>query len=184
MLAITSLLDSKHTVIVNTIINDFEKEFGLKQVQATPEPHVTYLTTDALDVSLLKNYLERTSNCHRVFHMYTTGIGVFPGEHPVIYIPVLRTQPLNKFQSALYKDISKLSTETGTFSQPKIWLPHISLALGDTTVELLTPIFKYLAQYNFDWEIPIDNLTIYKQSEDKKHFEIESEYAFANSILT
>lgn len=184
MLAITSLLDAKHTALVNTIINDFEKEFGLKQVQATPEPHVTYLTTDAIDINLLKNYLERTSNCHRVFHIYTTGIGVFPGEHPVVYIPVLRTQPLNKFQSTLYKDISKLSTETGTFSQPKIWLPHISLALGDTTLDLLTPMFKYLTQYDFNWEIPIDNLTIFKQTKDKKAFEIESEYVFANPILT
>ncbi|PIQ19993.1 MAG: hypothetical protein COW65_17595 [Cytophagales bacterium CG18_big_fil_WC_8_21_14_2_50_42_9] len=184
MLAITSLLDTEHTEIVNTIIKDFEKEFGVKQVQATPDPHVTYLTTDALDMNLLKSYLERTSKCHRVFHMYTTGIGVFPGEHPVIYIPVLRTPPLNKFQSALYKDVSKLSTETGTFSQPKIWLPHISLALGDTSLDLLTPMFKYLAKYNFDWQIPVDNLTIFKQSENKTSFEIESEYNFANPILT
>jgi len=183
MLAITSLLDSKHTAIVNTIISDFEKEFGLKQVQATPDPHITYLTTDALDVNLLKSYLEKTSKSHPAFHVYTTGIGVFPGEHPVIYIPVLRTQPLNIFQSTLFKDISKLSTETGTFSKPKIWLPHISLALGDTTLDLLTPMFKYLSQYNFDWDIIIDNLTIYTKNKDTELFEQEEGYSFVNKIF-
>ena len=183
MLAITSLLDNKHTAIVNTIINDFEKEFGLKQVKATPDPHITYLTTEATNVDLLKNYLERTGKCNSVFHVYTTGIGVFPGEHPVIYIPVLRTQNLNKFQSTLYKDIAKLSSETGTFSKPKIWLPHITLALGDTSLDLLTPVFKYLAQYNFDWEIAIDNLTIFSKNEETGLFEKSAEYYMANKIV-
>jgi 2'-5' RNA ligase len=184
MLAITSLLDPKHSDLVNTIIHDFEKEFGLKQVQATPQPHITYLIAETYNLVLLKNYLKRLSYNQRPVHAYTTGIGVFPGEHPVIYIPVLRTQPLNKLHSHLYLDISKMSMEVVPFSKPKLWLPHISLAVGDTTTDMLTPIFKYLAQYSFDWEIMLDNLSIFRESITGPSFEKESSFFLANKILS
>ena len=187
MLAVTSLLDSKHTDLVNTIILDFEKEFGVKQVQATPDPHLTYLTTEALNRDLLKDYLDRVCHYGDAFHVYTTGIGVFPGEHPVIYIPILRTQPLNKFHSKLYKDISKLSIEVGQFSQPKFWMPHISLALHDTSLDMMTPMFKYLALLNFNWEIKVDNLTIFrekqKENDTEPVYEKEAEYFLSNRVL-
>jgi 2'-5' RNA ligase len=183
MLAVTSLLDSKHSDLVNHIISDFEKEFGLTQVQATPYPHITYLTTEAINLPLLKHYLDRFSNCSKVFHVYTTGIGVFPGDHPVVYIPVLRTQPLNKFHVQLYHDISKLSIDLGPYSKPRLWMPHISLALGDTTSDMMTPMFRYLAQYRFDWEIALDNLTIFRQSEKGPVFEKEAEYSLSKKIL-
>ncbi|WP_051360099.1 2'-5' RNA ligase family protein [Adhaeribacter aquaticus] len=184
MLALTSTLDSKHDDIVNKIIFDFENEFGLKQIQATPFPHITYLTTEAFNLNLLKSYLERFCFCSKPFHVYTTGIGVFPGEHPVIYIPVLRTQPLNKFHAQLFKDISKLSIEVGQFSQPKLWLPHISLALHDTSLDMMTPMFKYLSRYNFDWDIKIDNLNILKRSEIAPVFEKEAEYFLPQPIIS
>ena len=114
MLAITSLLDAKHADLVSTIIQDFQKEFGLKQVQATPLPHITYLIAQTYNIDLLKDYLLRLCHTARPVHAYTTGIGVFPGEHPVIYIPVLRTQPLNKMHSHLYQDISNAAVGVGS----------------------------------------------------------------------
>jgi 2'-5' RNA ligase len=184
MLAITSLLDAKHADLVNNIIFDFEKEFGLRQVQATPQPHITFLIAETYNVTLLKSYLLRLCYSVQPIHAYTTGIGVFPGEHPVIYIPVLRTQPLNKLHSQLYNDISKMSMEVGPFSKPKVWLPHISLAVGDTTPDMLTPIFKYLAQYSFDWEILLDNLNIFQESIAGGSFEMESSFLLAHKILS
>ena len=184
MVAITSLLDSKHTDIVNAIIENFEKEFGIKQVQATPYPHITYLIAEAFDLEVLKKYLERFCATGKAFHVYTTGIGVFPGEHPVVYIPVLRTQPLNKFHARLYQDVSKLSMETVAYSKPKLWLPHISLALGDTTPDMMTPMFKYLAHYSFSWEIKIDSLSIFTQSTTEPIFEKQAEFYLSNKILT
>lgn len=184
MLAITSLLDTKHADLVNTIVYDFEKEFGLKQVQATPQPHITYLIAETYTLSLLKDYLLRLCHSVQPLHAYTTGIGVFPGEHPVIYVPVLRTQPLNKLHSMLFNDISKMSIEIGPYSKPKLWLPHISLAVGDTSTDMMTPIFKYLAQYSFDWEIMIDNLSIFQESQEGGSFELESSFALAHKILT
>jgi 2'-5' RNA ligase len=184
MLAITSLLDTKHCDLVNTIIQDFEKEFGLKQVQATPMPHITFLVAQTYNLPLVKSYLRRLCSSLRPLHGYTTGIGVFPGKKPVIYIPVLRTQPLNKLHSQLYQDISKMSLEIGPYTKPKLWLPHISLAVGDTSLELMTPIFQYLSQYSFDWDIVLDNLSLFKESITGPSFEMETSYVLANKILS
>jgi hypothetical protein len=42
MLAITSLLSPPAAARINRIIKSLETEFGLDDVQATPDPHITY----------------------------------------------------------------------------------------------------------------------------------------------
>jgi len=99
----------------------------------------------------------------------------------VVYIPVLRTRPINKLHARLHRDISEMSSEMGVFYNPNMWLPHISLALGDTTPEMLGPILSFLCQFNFNWEIEIQNLTILQKSGD--FFLKEEEFRFGRREL-
>ncbi|WP_347158640.1 2'-5' RNA ligase family protein [Pontibacter chitinilyticus] len=166
MIAITSLLDATHSARVTELTNHLEKNFGLTGVQITPYPHLTLLTAEIPDMDELKHYLDQVCLETQRFTVRTTGLGVFPGQHPVIYIPVLRTAPLNKLHAKLHRDMSEMSTEMGVFYNPNMWLPHISLALGDTTPELLGPVLAFLCDYTFNWEITIENLTILQKSGD------------------
>jgi hypothetical protein len=66
MLAITSLLPSPASDHINALIKSLEKEFGLTDVQATPEPHLTYQIVEPADLEALKNGLHeiaRTTKC-------------------------------------------------------------------------------------------------------------------------
>lgn len=160
MIAIASLLDKKTSERVSELTELLEKKFGLNGVKITPYPHLTLLTAEVPDTEELKQYLESTCYTAHNFTIRTTGLGIFPGENPVVYIPVLRTPPLNQFHSRLHSDISEMSTEMGVYYNTNLWLPHISLALGDTTPQMLGPVLAFLCQFNFNWEITLDNLTI------------------------
>lgn len=160
MIALASLLDKRTSERVNELTADLEKKFGLNGVKITPYPHLTILTAEVVDMEELKQYLEQTCYETENFKVRTTGLGIFPGDNPVIFIPALRTPPLNQFHDRLHRDISEMSTEMGLYYNTNLWLPHITLALGDTTPEMLGPVLTYLCQYNFNWEITIDNLTI------------------------
>jgi hypothetical protein len=70
----------------------------------------------------------------------------------------------------------------GIYYNPNMWLPHISLALGDTSPELLGPVLTFLSNYNFNWEIRIDNLTILQKCGD--YYLKEDEYTFGRKELT
>lgn len=181
MIAITSLLDRTHSDKVNELTENLEEKFGLTAVKATPYPHLTLLTAEVPDMEELKQYLELTCFEAPDFTIRTTGLGIFPGPQPVVYIPVLRTPPLNQLHAKLHADISEMSSEMGLYYNPNMWLPHITLALGDTTPEMLGPLLSYLFNYNFNWEITLDNITILQKSGD--YFLKEEEFRFGRREL-
>jgi 2'-5' RNA ligase len=166
MIAITSLLDKSHSERVSELTELLERKFGLNGVKMTPYPHLTLLTAEIPDMDELKEYLELTCLETPAFTIRTTGLGIFPGPSPVVYIPVLRTPPLNQLHSKLHRDISEMSSEMGIYYNPSMWLPHISLALGDTTPAMLGPVLTFLCNYNFNWEISLDNISILQQCGD------------------
>lgn len=160
MIAITSLLDSNTSARVSELTTALESKFNLTGVKVTPYPHLTALTAEVPDMEELKEYLELTCLETRKITIRTTGLGIFPGKNPVVFVPVLRTPPLNVLHGRLHRDIAEMSTEMGVYYNPNLWLPHITLALGDTTPDLLGPVLNFLGDYNFNWEITLDNLTI------------------------
>ncbi|WP_242929313.1 2'-5' RNA ligase family protein [Pontibacter vulgaris] len=181
MVAITSLLDPKHSELVTELTELMELKFGIKGVKMTPYPHLTLLTAEIADKEELREYLEQLCLETPTFTVRTTGLGIFPGAYPVIYVPVLRTPPLNLLHARLHRDISEMSIEMGIHYSPNTWLPHISLALGDTSQELLGPILDFLSNYNFNWEIKLDNLTILQKRGD--YFLKDEEFHFGRPAL-
>lgn len=163
MLAITSLLNPQNAARINGIIRSLEDEFGLDDVQATPDPHITYLLAGVSQHESLKQVLEDVAATTTPFEAYTTGLGVFPGPNPVIYIPVLRSEELNRLHSRLVTATAPLCLRTDRFSTPELWLPHISLALHDTTPDLLGPVLQYLNEQTYNLKLRISNLSILRQ---------------------
>jgi 2'-5' RNA ligase len=163
MLAITSLLSQPHVLHINGIIKQLEEKFGIDDVQATLDPHLTYQLAGVRKLSALKHVLAEVAAATEPFPAFTTGLGVFPGERPVIYIPVLRSDALNALHRRILTATAPLCLATDKFSTPDRWLPHISLALHDTTPDLLGPVLSFLNQETYNLEITIDNLAILRQ---------------------
>ncbi|MBC6989293.1 2'-5' RNA ligase family protein [Hymenobacter sp. BT491] len=166
MLAITSLLNPQNAARINGIIKGLETEFGLDDVQATPDPHLTYQLAGVRKLSALNAVLREVAQSTKPFTAYTTGLGVFPGPNPVIYIPVLRCDALNQLHSRILKATAPLCLRTDKFSGPDCWLPHISLALHDTTPDLLGPVLQYLNKQTFNLKLTINNIAVLRQQGD------------------
>jgi 2'-5' RNA ligase len=163
MLAITSLLSPPHMLRINAVIKKLEEKFGIDDVQATLDPHLTYQLAGVKKLDALKKALAEVAATTEPFPAYTTGLGVFPGERPVIYIPVLRSDELNALHRRILAATAPLCLRTDKFSSPDCWLPHISLALHDTTPDLLGPVLAYLNQETYNLKIIIDNIAILRQ---------------------
>ena len=164
MLAITSLLSPPHVSHINTIIKRLEEKFGLDDVQATLDPHLTYQLAGVKKFSSLKKVLAEVAATTKPFPAFTTGLGVFPGPQPVIYIPVLRSDALNALHHRILSATAPLCLRTDKFSGPDCWLPHISLALHDTTPALLGPVLNFLNQEAYNMRLHIDNIAILRKA--------------------
>jgi 2'-5' RNA ligase len=167
MLAITSLLSPPHTRRINGIIKRLESDFGLDDVQATLDPHITYQLAGVRKLEALKDVLRHLAATTAPFPAHTTGLGVFPGPNPVIYIPVLRSDALNHLHRRILEATAPLCVRTDKFSSPNCWLPHISLALHDTTPDLLGPVLQYLNQETYNLKLIINNIAILRQEEGR-----------------
>jgi len=178
MFAITTLLTSPSADFINGLIKSLETEFGLDDVQATPDPHLTYQIAEPADLSVFKNALRRIAAETKTFMAHATGLGMFPGDSPVIYIPVLRSDALNDLHHRVLDAASPLCSRTDKFSQPDLWLPHISLALHDTTPELLGPVLRFLNTKTYNLALEITNLTLLRPEGER--FVREEEFLFLN----
>ncbi len=167
MLAITSLLNTQNADRINRLIQSLETEFGLDDVQATPDPHITYQLAGVRKRSALRQVLHEVARRTKPFMAHTTGLGIFPGPNPVIYIPVLRSDALNQLHYRIHQATAPLCLRTDKFSGPDCWLPHISLALHDTTPELLGPVMQYLNCQTFDLKLAITNLAILREEDEQ-----------------
>jgi hypothetical protein len=85
---------------------------------------------------------------------------MFPGERPVIHIPVLRSDYLNQLHHRILEVAAPMCSRTDKYSAPDLWLPHVSLALHDTTPELLGPVLQFLNNQTFNLELEISNLAL------------------------
>jgi 2'-5' RNA ligase len=163
MLALTTLLCDPEAERINSIIKSLETKFGLDDVQATLDPHLTYQLAAVKHLDGLKDALIAVAQGTAPFVAHATGLGVFPGPQPVIYIPVLRTDALNDLHRRIRLATAPLCSQTDRYSAPDLWLPHISLALHDTTPELLGPVLMYLNEETYNLTFSIYNLAILRQ---------------------
>lgn len=160
MVAIVSLLDAEHSDKLNGLIFQLEREFGLKEVQMTPYPHLTWLTVNDGSLHKLQETLNQAAGICCRFKISSNGLGIFTGPKPVLYVPVLRTDSVNRFHGQLFEAVSQICQEIGPHYYPEVWMPHLSLALGDTSPELVAQAYTYLSQVNFTWHMELDNLTL------------------------
>ena len=165
MYAITSLLNPRNAKRITRIVKGLETKFGLDDVQATPDPHLTYLLISTRRLVDLKELLQEVASTTQPFSAYTSGLGVFPGENPVIYVPVLRSNNLNELHQRVL-DVTAPLCRAPSYYCPDRWLPHLSLALHDTTPDLLGPVLRHLNAETYNLHLNVNNIAILRKKGD------------------
>jgi hypothetical protein len=156
---IVSLLDHAHDALVQEIWADLEREFGLKGT-GLRYPHVSYHVAQRYDPTRLEQALPRVLRDFTAFPMRTTGLGVFTGPQPVIFVPVVRGPALTRLHDALWAAATPAAEGLVEVYGPETWVPHITLAYGDLHNGMLPDVIGYLDERDFDWEIALDSLFV------------------------
>jgi 2'-5' RNA ligase superfamily len=179
MHGIVSLLDSRHNQLVEEIWAELEREFSVQGVYITPYPHFSYHVAQAYDIDKIEPVLQRITSNITKFKVRTSGLGIFTGASPVLYIPVVRRLELTQLHQELWQEISPVSSGVQEYYHPDQWVPHITIGFGDISKDNLSQIIPFLAERNFIWEITVNNIVlIYDagiEQELKSRFDITNE---------
>jgi 2'-5' RNA ligase len=167
MNGIASLLDGPATSRVNYLWQELEARCGLDGVKTTPLPHFSWQVTEAYNLPQLEIVLHAFARQARPFVIHTSGLGLFTGENPIVYISIVKDESLIHFHSLLWEQLREIAIHPTLFYAPEQWVPHITLAYNDVTTANLDCVMRYLAFQSFNWEIQIDNLILVAQAEDQ-----------------
>ena len=91
MHGVVSLLDDEHSKLAEALWAELEKELGLRGVYVTPFSHFSYHVAQGYDVTRLEPRLRQVASHAQAFRVRTSGLGIFTGRPPVLYLPVVRT---------------------------------------------------------------------------------------------
>jgi 2'-5' RNA ligase len=176
---IVTLLDNDHYHYVEDLWAELEREFSVDGVYITPYPHFSYHVAQDYDVDKVEPVLKRITSYITTFKVRTSGLGIFTGASPVLYIPVVRSLELTQLHQELWQEISTVSSGAQGYYDPDQWMPHITIGFGDISQENLSQIIPFLAKRDFDWEISVNNLAFIHDSgtkqEMKARFDITNE---------
>ena len=179
MHGIVSLLDNDHYQLVEELWAELEREFSVHGVYVTPYPHFSYHVAQDYNVDKIEPVLKRITSNITTFNIRTSGLGVFTGTSPVLYIPVARSLELAELHQELWQEISPASSGVQEYYHPNQWMPHITIGFGDISKDKLSQIIPFLAERDFNWETTVNNIALIYDTgikqELKSRFDITNE---------
>ncbi len=158
--AVVALLDEITTAKVKSIWSQLDVECGLKAVNATPFPHFSFNIAQSYDLDELDARLSKIASQTAPFTVRTTGLSIFTGTEPVVFIPLVVSQALLSLHQRLWDETSSLGQRVSGHYQPGHWVPHITLANRDVYEEGLACITRLLSATAFVWEIGVSQLAV------------------------
>ena len=160
MHGVVSVLEEPHRSQVTQVWAELKHRFGIGSQKATAVPHFSYHVASNYDLDALQHIMQETAVATPAFAVKTTGIGIFPGEQPVVYLPVARTPQLMALHSHLWPQLEAIAQDSLDYYAAANWFPHITLGHSDITSDTLGSIVTWLNGQSLAWDVQVTNLTL------------------------
>ena len=171
MITIASLLDKKANSATEEYWAMLEAKCQLTEINSVPFPHFSWFTASGIAHPALPELFEDVAKDLYVFTIQTTGLGVFTGKSPVIYLPLIKTRQLIEFHEIIWKRLSEFVQDLNYHYSPDSWVPHITLAYGDVSVPRLACAVQNLANIDLSTTIEISNIALLTRIEEEAKVE-------------
>lgn len=161
MYSIISTLDPDANARVSHLRYWLIKKYDILEKTVILEPHLSWLGAGGLNPAQVGDILMRYSQSITPIHLAATGFGIFTGEEPVLYLPVIKTAELVRVHNGLWTSLESQLTDEVVYFRPDEWLPHISLFyFTKETLGPLGSILSDLATLDFQLHFTINHFKL------------------------
>ena len=164
MQALVSLLESTASSQVQSLWQKLEERCGLRGIKSTPYPHFSWVVAEEYDGDGMDTALDAITHSASPFTIQTSGLGLFTGLEPIIYIVIAKDQRLLEFHKVIWENTKNLGRGVNQYYMPDTWIPHVTLAHSDVDRDTLLCAMEELGFLSLNWEIEIDNLALVGQA--------------------
>ena len=155
---VVALLDERHNQLVAEIWDRLRHEAGIPLPQPAL-PHFSYHVAERYKAPALETALRGLAANSKPFRAWTSGLGVFTQPVPVLYVAVVRSPELSRYQRWAWWEVHPTANGSLDYYLPERWVPHITLAQQGLTPENLAEAIRLLAGRDFHWPLDIDNIS-------------------------
>lgn len=163
---VVTLLNDRYYRQVEDLWEEFARAFGLLDIAPTPIPHFSFQIAERYAVAALEPVLREISQETAPFPVVTTGLGIFTGVSPVLYVPVVRTPTLDRLHRRIWEAAYAYGTNVAAYYSSARWVPHITLADKNINHRNLPDLIRLLSARDFLWELTVDNLAVIHNTSD------------------
>jgi len=174
MYAVISKLDPKSADTVSQIWRRLCKVCGLKEIYNLPTPHFTWFLAEDIDIDKTLPILEKIAMDADPFTLHTFGLGLFSGDNPVLYLPIVNTVEMIQLHQNLWNQIQSYGKDAKLYYSPKLWVPHITLSLKDLTKDNLACAVNTIAFEPIELFVEVENLALVAYENDRASETIKS----------
>jgi 2'-5' RNA ligase len=175
---VASELDATSDRRMRDLWDELARDFGVRRVaELVPFPHLTYQVADDYDFPRLDAALRALAPTLAPVAVHTTGLGVFAGPSPVLYLAVARTPALDALHGAVWDALGDVGAGLSPYYTPgDAWVPHITLAQFDLTPASLGAIVARLAFRPLAWDVRLESLCVARCDRDDAPCELWRRY--------
>lgn len=157
---IVSLLDTENNSNARLAWRRASEIIGKSGLSVPLYPHISWQVAKNYDVEKVAQRIEQVAGKLNSFKLQVSGLGIFPGFHPVLHLSVVRNQGLNKIHDMIWENCSEFAEELSPYYSAENWVPHITLAYEKLNPFDLSAIVEEMANETWDYQIEINNLAI------------------------
>lgn len=166
---VLTLLDAPHTQQIETLWQEMTTALGQHPEPLAPFAHFTIHGAQHYDLTALHHALLSAAMHTAPFTITTSGLGIFTGPKPVLYISVVKSPQLIAFHERIWTIADQYAHGASAYYSPNNWMPHITLAHSGLNPNDLPKLIALLQNRNFQWEIEVNNLAFTDTKEGQPH---------------
>jgi len=163
MYAIISELEEDAAVQVMHLWRQLNEACGLQGIFNFPTPHFTWFAAEYLAIKKVVPALQAIIADTEPLQIRTSGLGMFSGDNPVLYLPIVKSMELSELHKEIWDQTQPYSDDAKPYYSPQLWVPHITLALMDLTQENLACAIDSIAFESLELFLQVDNLAVVEQ---------------------
>jgi 2'-5' RNA ligase len=167
MYAIISELDQDTTVYVMRLWRRLNDACGLEGIFNYPNPHFTWLIAESIAEEPTSDLFQAIAAQTYTFPVRITGLDVFQGNSPVLYLSLFRSFALMNLHKQIWKQIQAFIDKPNLYYSPEQWVPHITLAFRDLTKENLDCAVKSIESKATEQVLWVNNIQLVEADGDQ-----------------
>jgi len=172
-IAIASLLDLDQAPESKKVWDLMLERCNHMGLLPVPIPHFSWQVAGNYALDQLLPAIESLALTWREFSVRTSGLGLFSGETPVLYLPIIKTRELLEKHDELWDLCSGFAVDLSLHYSPQNWMPHITIIHQKFSFENVSCVIKDLYQKDLGMEFRVQKVEIIYQNDDEEGIKAE-----------